>query len=60
MDMLMVDLGATGEAYVGDRVILIGKQGVEEILISQLALKLNSIIYEVLVGFNERIPRVII
>ena len=60
MDMLMVDLGATGEAYVGDRVILIGNQGMEEILISQLALKLNSIIYEVLVGFNERIPRVII
>ena len=56
----MVDLGATGEAYVGDRVILIGQEGTEEILISELALKLNSIIYEVLVGFNERIPRVII
>lgn len=60
MDMLMVDIGAFGEAYVGDRVVLIGRQGSAEILISELASKLNTIIYEVLVGFNERIPRVII
>lgn len=60
MDMLMVDIGRCGEAYVGDRVVLIGQQGSEEILINELASKLNTIIYEILVGFNERIPRVII
>jgi Alanine racemase len=56
----MVDIGSSGEAYVGDRVVLIGRQGAAEILISELAVKLNTIIYEILVGFNERIPRVII
>lgn len=60
MDMLMVDIGVSGDAYVGDRVLLIGRQGSAEILISELASKLNTIIYEILVGFNERIPRVII
>lgn len=58
MDMLMVDIGADGEAYVGDEVILIGRSGESEITLASIAMKLNTIVYEVLVGFNERIPRV--
>ena len=58
MDMLMVDIGSNGEAYVGDKVVLIGCSGEVEITIASIAAKLNTIIYEVLVGFNERIPRV--
>lgn len=58
MDMLMVDIGSNGEAYVGDKVVLIGCSGELEITIASIAAKLNTIIYEVLVGFNERIPRV--
>lgn len=60
MDMLMVDMGATGEAKVGDEVILIGQQGEQEILLDELADKLNTINYEVLVGFNDRIRRVLV
>lgn len=60
MDMLMVDIGHDGEAYVGDEVVLIGKQGHHEILIETLAKQLDTNIYEILVGFNERIPRVLI
>lgn len=60
MDMFMVDIGRNGEAYVGDEVVLIGRQGNEELKIEELARKLDTIIYEVLVGFNERIPRVIV
>jgi len=59
MDMFMVDIGLD-EAYVGDEVVIIGKQGNEQILISELASKLNTIIYEVLVSFNERIPRIVV
>lgn len=60
MDMFMIDIGSDGEAYVGDEVVLIGKQGNERILVEELAARLNTIIYEVLVGFNERIPRVVV
>jgi alanine racemase len=58
MDMLMVDIGANGEAYVGDEAVLIGRSGELEITLASMAEKLNTIVYEVLVGFNERIPRV--
>jgi alanine racemase len=60
MDMLMVDIGAHGQAYVGDEAVLIGEQGKEEISITDLAIKLDTIVYEILVGFNERIHRVYI
>lgn len=58
MDMLMVDIGPNTEAYVGDEVVLIGRDGSQEIFIGDIAQKLNTIIYEVLVGFSERIPRI--
>lgn len=58
MDMLMVDIGANGEVYVGDEAVLVGSSGDLTITLASLAEKLNTIIYEVLVGFNERIPRV--
>ena len=50
----MVDMGLDDEAKVGDEVILIGKQGDQEILLDELADKLNTINYEILVGFNDR------
>jgi alanine racemase len=57
MDQLMVDIGLD-EAYVGDEVVLIGKQGNEEITLEDMAQLYHSIPYEVLCSFNERIPRV--
>jgi alanine racemase len=60
MDMLMVDMGPDGEAKVGDEVILIGQQGDQEILLDELADKLNTINYEILVGFNDRVRRVLV
>ena len=58
MDMLMVDIGPNGSAYVGDEAVLIGNQGQEEVSIEKMAIMLNTIVYEVLVSFNERIPRI--
>jgi alanine racemase len=57
MDQFMVDIG-DGEAYVGDEVVLIGKQGDEDIPVLEIANLCNTIHYEVLCMFNDRIPRV--
>lgn len=57
MDQFMVDIGKD-EAYIGDEVVLIGKQEKNEISVHEIALKCDTIDYEVLCAFNERIPRV--
>ncbi|MCH9633924.1 MAG: Alanine racemase [Chlamydiae bacterium] len=56
MDQLMVDIGEE-DAYVGDEVVLIGTQGLEEITLHEIAKHLDTIPYEVLTGFNERVKR---
>ena len=60
MDMLMVDIGPNGTANNGDEVVLIGKQGDKEILLEDVAKLCNTISYEILCGFNERIARIYI
>ena len=57
MDQFMVDIGQD-EAYVGDEVTLIGKQGAQEITLQEVADLCHTITYEILCGFNDRIPRV--
>ncbi|EKE21447.1 MAG: hypothetical protein ACD_7C00239G0002 [uncultured bacterium] len=59
MDQLMIDIG-NDEAYIGDEVVLIGKQGNKEIQITQIANLCNTITYDILCSFNERLPRVYI
>jgi alanine racemase len=56
MDQFMVDVGQD-EIYVGDEVVLIGKQGKEEIRLTEVAQACDTIPYEILCLFNERIPR---
>ena len=58
MDQIMVDCGPTG-ASVGDEVVLLGRQGDEEITASEWASRLGTIAYEVLCGIGPRVPRVI-
>jgi len=56
MDQLMVDIGRD-EAYVGDEVTLIGHQGNESITLNEVAQLCDTIPYEILCGFNDRLPR---
>lgn len=56
MDQLMVDIGEE-TSYVGDEVVLIGKQGAEEIPLAEVAKICDTISYEVLCSFNLRLPR---
>lgn len=56
MDQFMCDIG-DDEVHVGDEVVLIGKQGGEEIPLSELAEAAGTIPYEILCLLNNRLPR---
>ena len=55
----MIDCGppATGAVEVGDEVVLLGRQGDEEITADEWAARLGTISYEVLCGIGPRVPR---
>ncbi|MBX7161115.1 MAG: alanine racemase [Acidimicrobiia bacterium] len=57
MDQFMVDLG-TDEVPVGSEVVLIGRQGDEEIRAEEWAALLGTIGYEITCGISARVPRV--
>lgn len=57
MDQMMVDIG-DHEAYVGDEVVLIGKQGNLTISAFDIATLCETNVYEVLCFFHNRLPRV--
>ena len=56
MDQLMV--AADAEVAVGDEAVLIGAQGSERVTVDEVAERLGTIAYEVLVGLAPRLPRV--
>ncbi|WP_153732268.1 alanine racemase [Sporosarcina obsidiansis] len=56
MDQCMIKLPC--DYPEGEKVVLIGKQGDEEITIEEWAERLGTIPYEISVTFSERIPRV--
>jgi alanine racemase len=57
MDQLMIDCGADDVA-VGDEVVLLGRQGQDEIPVSEWATRLGTIVYEIICGISPRVPRV--
>jgi alanine racemase len=56
MDQLMVDVGDT-PVEVGDDVVLLGRQGDEEITAGEWARRLGTIAYEIVTGIGPRVPR---
>jgi alanine racemase len=56
MDQILVDLG-DDSASPGDEVVLIGRQGDEEITVAEWAERLGTIPYEVCCGIGPRVPR---
>ena len=56
MDQLMVEVG-DGDAYVGDEVVLIGRQNEQEIKLTDVATLCKTIPYEIMCNFNERVKR---
>ena len=57
MDQFMVDIGMN-EAYVGDDVVLIGKQENEQLSLQSMAKIAETIPYEILCNFNDRLDRI--
>jgi len=58
MDALMVDVTEIPEAALWDEVVVMGRQGDEEISVHEVASWKNSVSYDVLTGWRERLPRV--
>ncbi len=56
MDQFMVNIG-NSEAYNGDEVVLIGKQGNQRISVEEVASKANTVPHEILTNLNLRAPR---
>ena len=57
MNMMMVDATEIPRVKRGEEVVLLGKQGGEEITVEELAQKINSINYEVVTRINPLLPR---
>ena len=60
MDQLMVDCGPEASVAPGDEVVLLGRQGDDEIRAEDWAGRLGTIAYEVLCGIGPRVPRVVV
>ena len=59
MDMSLIDVTRLrGRVQCGDEVVLIGRQGSDEITADDLAVQLGTINYEVVSGIAQRVPRV--
>ncbi len=57
MDQCMIDVSSVNTISVGDEIIIIGKQGDEEITAQTLADQINTISYEILCATGKRVPR---
>jgi alanine racemase len=58
MDFVIVDVTDVPRVKVGDEVVLIGRQGKEQITADEIAEKIDSISYEVLCSIGKRVPRI--
>ncbi len=58
MDLTMIDVTDIPGVSIGDEVILIGRQGREQITADEIAKKMGSISYEVLCLIGKRVPRI--
>ena len=58
MDQIMVDCGPDADVAAGDEVVLIGRQGSDEITAQEWADRVDTIAYEVVCGIGPRVPRV--
>ncbi|NLT55004.1 MAG: alanine racemase, partial [Actinomycetales bacterium] len=58
MDQITVDCGPGAAVARGDEVVLIGRQGEEEVTVAEWARLLDTIGYEVVCGLGGRLPRV--
>ena len=56
MDQITVDCGDDDTVVAGDEVVLIGRQGADEISAWDWAMRLDTIAYEIVSGISRRVP----
>jgi alanine racemase len=60
MDQTLVDVTALrGRVALGDEVVLVGRQGADEMTVADIADRLGTITYEVTTAISARVPRVV-
>jgi len=57
MDLVTVDVTDMKDATLGDEVVLLGRQGDEEIAAEEHAARTGTIAYEVFCRISARVPR---
>ena len=60
MDQIVVDCGTDASVRLGDEVVLLGRQGDEEITADEWAAHIGTISWEVLCGIGPRVPRLVV
>jgi alanine racemase len=60
MDAMTVDITDIPQAQIWDEAVLMGRQGHDEISVHDVAKLKNSVSYDVLTGWRQRLPRVYI
>jgi alanine racemase len=58
MDLIMIDVSQIKDAAVGDEVVLMGRQGDQEISVTELAERADTITWEIITRIGSRVRRV--
>jgi alanine racemase len=58
MDLMMIDVSHLSDAAVDDEVVLMGRQGDQEIFVTDLADRANTITWEITTRIGSRVRRV--
>ena len=57
MDQMMVDVTDIPDVQINDRVVLVGKDGDDQITMEEIAAVADSFNYEFVCGISRRVPR---
>ena len=60
MDQIMVDVSACPEVVCGEEVVLLGRQGGQQIRVEEMAAWAGTIPWEIFTGFGGRVVRVVV
>jgi alanine racemase len=60
MDLIMIDVSGIDDAGLGEEVVLMGRQGDEEISCAELAERAETITWEIITRVGSRVPRVFV
>lgn len=58
MNQTIIDVSEIANVKIGDEVVLIGRQGPEEITVNEVAQKINTIPYEIVSRIPSSLPRI--